>query len=112
MVTGAIIIIIGILKSDTYESGLSMAFFGTYDLMPTCLLFGGLCIVLGIIIFIVGLRAKPSAIKIQPSNIIDHTETIVKIRCPQCQSLNDETARYCVRCGNLLKIETLKENNI
>ena len=29
-------------------------------------------------------------------------QEVVKIRCPECKSLNDETAQFCSQCGNKL----------
>lgn len=35
-------------------------------------------------------------------NRLDAPKPQVKIRCPKCQSLNDETAKFCSQCGSVL----------
>lgn len=69
-----------------------------------------LCFVFGLIFFIIGAVSKKGTKSIQqpiqvPSVAISPQVTkaqVVKIKCPRCDHLNDEDAKFCMKCGSPL----------
>jgi hypothetical protein len=40
--------------------------------------------------------------KSTPTNNIINPKEIIKVRCPKCSALNEETSKFCSNCGNVI----------
>lgn len=98
----------GMVRANSAESQFIRAFGGTDEEMLAAFILGGIAVVLGIILFVVGMSNNKVAV-VHSHAPVPNSKPIdgVKVRCPKCQALNEESAKFCVNCG-----ETLIVNNL
>lgn len=101
---GALSAIFGILRANTWQSKILRGFGGSDDVIITCLVAGGISVILGIILLATsGSPAQHNNINVYEKPITaEPIKQVVKIRCISCQSLNDESAKFCENCGTPL----------
>jgi hypothetical protein len=102
-VVGLAAVVYGIVRSNSFESQFISAFGVSDDTITLCFILGGISLVLGIILLIVGFSGKKTPVyNVQAPAMNNMNVNAVKVRCPKCQALNDESSRFCKTCGNPL----------
>ncbi|MDP4092556.1 MAG: DUF3185 family protein [Bacillota bacterium] len=116
LAAGIVMAGLGVFRATSTESRLIRAFGGSDEEMIALFVCGGILLVFGIILLAVGSSKKntyysqmqnpinqPQMNQYPPVNQGPQYNQPIMVRCTACQSLNDESSRFCQNCGNQLK---------
>lgn len=103
LIAGVAAVVYGIVRTSSFESQFASFFGASDDTAMACFVLGGIGIVFGIILLAIGFSGgRAHVYNYQAPPVNNMTVNVVKVRCPNCQALNDEGARFCKICGNPL----------